>query len=238
MRQCFALDHLTQSFYYLVAVGGMTLAACGVRTERLAPDALPPMTHAEVAAWVDSFTPTSPRRYDLRWTFQTQQGSVRGRASVRFAPPDSGRFDYRGPFGRSGAAVIVGDEIQWSRPEGEADQLIQVAPLFWAALGIPRYPSPEASVSGREADQQRAWRYAAAGDTLTYRAVWTDGTTLSAELRQAGDIVGFVEVEFPDSIMRPASAQMVFPPSASAVFFTVEAIDSLAGVDPQIWREP
>jgi hypothetical protein len=148
------------------------------------------------------------------------------------------RFDYRAPFGRSGAAVIVGSDIVWARPEEDVDRLIQTAPLFWAALGFPSYPAPHATVTGIAEGTRYQWRYAADGDTLTYAAVRELGGTLSADMRRLGEVLGTVRVEYADSTLEPASARMVFPGTASTVIFTVEAIETLGTVDPTIWKEP
>jgi len=239
MHQWFALDRPGRAFYYLVALGTVgTQWACGVRTEELAPSGLPPLSRTEVSEWVAEFVPTQALRYDLRWTYQTQQGSARGRATVHFVPPDSVRFDYRAPFGQSGAAVIVGDDVVWSRPEEGVDRLIQTAPLFWAALGFPRYPAPAATVTGVAEGSQYRWRYTLGGDTLTYVAVREPGGTLRVDMRSMGDVLGTVDAEFADSTLDVATARMLFPGSASSVTFTVDAIDTLGTVDPEIWKEP
>ncbi len=196
------------------------------------------LARAEAQAWVDGHVPDHPLLYSLGWRYETQKGRSSGRASVRFVPPDSIRFDYRGPFGRSGAAVVVGDSVIWSAPEEDAGGLIEAAPVFWAALGIPRYPAAEAAVSGRAAEQARLWRYARGPDTLTYRARTSVPATLEAEMRHAGDRLGFVEVEFAESTGLPAHAIMQFPRAATVVIFTFRAIEQLTSVDPDIWRQP
>ena len=240
MQQRLALDRPTRVPYYAGALMlTMVAAGCGVRTAPLAPAGLPPVSREVLTEWLTPHQPVEPLRYDLRWTYQTQQGSARGRAAVVFVPPDSVRFDYRAPFGRSGAAVIVGDEILWSRPQDDVEQLIRVAPLFWTALGIVPSPHPEASVSGDEVGSVRRWRYASRTDTLTF--VLTQGrpaANLGAEMRRLGEVVGTVQVEYADSVLRPLSARMVFPGSASFVHFTVEAIETVPQVDSSIWKEP
>ncbi|MGD2134656.1 MAG: hypothetical protein PVF27_00780, partial [Gemmatimonadales bacterium] len=147
------------------------------------------------------------------------------------------RFDYQGPFGRAGSAVLVGDSIVWSEPEEEVRGLIPVTPLFWAALGVPRPPARHAQVFGQSGPQQAVWRYAAGTDTLTYVSASVP-TTLRAELRRAGEVVGTVEVEFADSLRVPTSSRIVFPGTASVILFSVEAVDTLTAVDPEIWRQP
>lgn len=239
MPQRLALDRRSCVPYYAGALMLVVIASgCGVRTARLAPAGLPPVSRTTLTEWLAPHQPVEPLRYDLRWTYQTQQGSARGRAAVVFVPPDSVRFDYRAPFGRSGAAVVVGDEILWSRPQDDVEQLIRVAPLFWTALGILPSPPPEMQVFGDEAGGVRRWRYASITDTLTF--VWTQGQPagLAAEMRRLRDVVGTVQVEYADSVLRPVSARMVFPGSASFVHFTVEAIETVAEIDPSIWKEP
>jgi hypothetical protein len=240
MWQRLALDCLSRRLYYPLALGVVLgVAACGVRIKDLAPSGLPPMDRGVAVEWAEAFRPAGARRYDLRWTYQTQQGTTRGRAAVRFVPPDSVRFDYRAPFGRSGAAVIVGQEILWSRPEEDVERLIQIAPVFWAAMGIPLAPPLEASVQGRQAGDVRTWRYAGPVDTLTYQgAASLPGSTFRAQMRTGGEIVGTAEVNFADSTPHPAAATMLFPSSASAVFFTIEAIETLSASDSTIWQEP
>lgn len=240
MWQRLALDRPARRSYYGVALAlALTAGACGVKIPRLGPALLPPMERDTVTEWVRTFHPAGPVLFDLRWTYRTQQGTSRGRASVRFVPPDSVRFDYRAPFGKSGAAVIIGDDVVWSRPEDDVGQLIQVAPLFWAALGMPRMPPEGWAISGLAEGGVRTWRYAAAGDTLTYRArAAVPGASLEAQMRSGGDVVGAVDVVFADSVLQPVSATMVFPGSASRVDFTVVAIEPITAVDPGIWKAP
>jgi hypothetical protein len=240
MWQRLALDRLGRSLYYPVALATVvSAAACGVRIEDLAPRGLPEMEREQAVQWAEALRPGSARRYDLRWTYQTQQGTTRGRAAVRFVPPDSVRFDYRAPFGRSGAAVIVGEQILWSRPEDDVGRLIQIAPLFWAAMGIPLGPPADAVVQGRQAGAVRTWRYAGPLDTLTYQAATSlPGSVFKSQMRVGGEIIGTAEVTFADTVPRPASATMLFPTSASAVYFTIEAIETLSAVDSTIWHEP
>jgi hypothetical protein len=162
---------------------------------------------------------------------------MRGRAAARFVPPDSLRFDYRGPFGQSGAAMFVGDRIVWSAPEEQVEQLIPIAPLFWAALGVIPVPAPGTRVRARETGGRRTWQVAAGSDTLTYD-MGGPRTGLSLEMRQAGTLVGTAEVEFEEGTTDPRRARIVFPSSASIIVFSVEAIEPIGEVDPEIWRRP
>lgn len=237
MWQWLALDPTGGRLYYPVALGTLVLAAaCGPRSAPIAPTELPMASPASARDWAEQFIPHRPVRYDVRWTLQTQQGQVRGRATAQFAPPDSLRFDYQGPFGRSGAAMMVGDEIQWSEPEEEVRSLIPVTPLFWAALGLPRPPESRMQVHGRTSAESSVWRYTMGVDTLTY--VQASAATLEVEMRQAGKVLGKVEVEFADTVRAPHRSRIVFPQTASTILFELEALDTLSSVDPDIWRRP
>jgi hypothetical protein len=240
MWQRLALDRHRRSAYYGVAFTALgVLGACGIHIPPLGPADLPPIERRVAEEWVRPYLPAGPVRYDLRWSYTTQQGTAKGRAAVRFVPPDSVRFDYRAPFGRSGAAVVVGDDVVWQRPEEESEGFIQVAPLFWAALGIPRMPSDDVTVTGMVDGETRLWRYAGVTDTLTYRArAGLPGASLQAQMRRAGRVVGAVEVAFADTVLQPASASMIFPGSASTVEFTVVAIEPITAVDSTIWKAP
>jgi hypothetical protein len=222
--------------YYLAAALG--LSGCFGGPARLGPVALPPLAIDSAQAWAGFHRPDHPLRYRLRWTYENQQGRTKGRAAVILAPPDSVRFDYRAPFGKSGAAVLVGDSLVWGRPEEDVSRLISVAPVFWAGLGVPRSPPRGWAVSGVSEGDRQIWRYAGEQDTLTYVRRLGSHPTLQAEYRQGGSLVGLAEVTYGAEGWRPTTALMRFPRSASRVLFSVEAIDSLATVDPTIWKAP
>jgi hypothetical protein len=217
----------------LAAVG-----ACATRPAPLAPEALPAVPRTAVSEWVDGYVPDHSTRYGLRWRYETQKGEARGRAVVRFVPPDSVRFDYRAPFGRSGAAVVVGDSVLWAEPEEQAGGFVAVATLFWAALGIPRHPPVGWAVSGRHSGATRVWRYTRGLDTLTYLAVDGMSGTLSAELVRGRELLGTVEAELGRSTDEPVKATMLFPSEATIVLFTVQAIEPLTSVAEDIWQRP
>ncbi len=239
MRQWVALDRVARPSYlhlFLSLLGGAW--GCSSGPAPIAPEGLPALMRATVTEWVEDYVPSHPLRYDLRWTYVTQQGRTRGRAAVRLAPPDSIRFDYRAPFGRSGAAVIIGDDVLWARPEADVEDLIPIAPLFWAALGIPRSPAPGALISGRAEPDQRVWRYTTRERALTYVATAHSSHTLKAEMSYAGRIVGTANVALARETGLPLRASMLFPPTATLFAITVEAIDTVSTVDPAIWKEP
>jgi hypothetical protein len=219
-------------------VAVVVLQGCG-GIGRLAPADLPPVASTQVESWIAPFQPGEANRFDVRWTYQTQQGRSRGRAALLFVPPDSVRFDYRAPFGRSGAAVIVGDSILWSEPEEDVGRMIQVAPLLWAAMGIALPPPAAATLSGVESGESITWRYALPRDTLTYQASTVlPGGVFRAEMRNAEGVIGRVELDFADAAPEPAEAVMRFPGSASLVQFSVVGIEAVEAVDAGLWVEP
>jgi hypothetical protein len=229
---------LNRGLYYYLFVLALGASGCAGNPGPMVPGLLPEAPRAEARAWVDSYVPREPLLYNLRWRHETQKGGASGRATVRFVPPDSIRFDYRGPFGRSGAAVLVGDNVVWSEPQDDAEGFVGVAPLFWAAIGLPRTASATVSVSGLRDDGVQLWRYSGGTDTLTYRARAGQPARLEAELRRNGARVGLVEVTFADSTGMPEGAIMRFPRDATVITFTVRAIEPLTSVDPDIWRQP
>lgn len=239
MRQWVALDPTPRASYYFVLGALVFLGAalgCRASVDPIAPVSMPELTESVARQWVDSLVPSGPRRYDVRWTVETQKGQVRGRASARVVPPDSLRFDYRAPFGRSGAAVLIGDSLLWAKPEERNP--VPPAPLFWAALGIPLYPRAGAAITGRPLPTERAWRYAFNGDTLTYVITTSESRRLRALFRRGGNVIGTVETEFEESAQWPTRATVLFPRSGALFLMTVQEVEPLAQVDSSIWEEP
>ena len=236
--QCFALDVCRGFSYYAVIAAAIVTAGCGV-PGRLEPGDLPALEMAVVEGWVRQATPTLPLRYELRWTYSTDKGSSRGRAAVHFAPPDSVRFDFRAPFGRSGAAVVMGDSIAWAEPEENVEALVRSSPLFWGLLGVPRPPSPMASVAGQERGGVKVWRYARVTDTLTYRTDEGElGPRLQVELRRGNELVGRVMTLFTRGSPYPFEGTVWFPAGPAVFQLTVQGIDTLAAIDATIWKHP
>ena len=182
--------------------------------------------------------PRAPIRYGLRWSFENQKGSAHGRAAVHLIPPDSLRFDYRAPFGRSGAAVVFGDSLVWSEPEQELDQLFEFAALFWAAIGIPRAPPTGWQIRGDETAERRAWQYVRGADTVSYVVAAPPTRRLRAEARLGDEVIGTVDVAYSDSTRWPASAVMFFPSSAASFRFTVLEVGAIDSLDENVWKRP
>ncbi len=237
MRQRFALDRIVRAPYVLV-LGALLVAGLGCRAgvSPIAPVDMPVLAREVAVAWVDSLVPAAPMRFDVRWTVETQKGHVRGRASARVVPPDSLRFDYRAPFGRSGAAVLIGDSLVWAKPEDRNP--VPPAPLFWAALGIALHPPAGGAITGRALTTERAWRYAHGPDTLTYVVALSGSRRLRALFRREGEVVGTVETAFEDGAPIPKDAKVVFPSSGALFLMTIQTVESLTSVDSTIWAEP
>jgi hypothetical protein len=199
---------------------------------------LEPVAPDTIAAWLEAYQPATRVRYDLKWRFITQKGSSAGRAAVRIAPPDSARFDYRGPFGKSGAAMILGDSALWAVPEKDTRDLLPAAPLFWAALGAPRLPGRDAALFARWQAGSRAWRYVAGRDTMDFVESGSGPEALLTEVRREGKIVASTEVRFQAGSRVPLEARLRFPQDGSALLLTVQGVQSVADFDPVIWRRP
>jgi hypothetical protein len=238
MWQRLRLDRRTAVIYYgLASFLALGVMACTARPAPLAPAGLRPIDPGVVRHWVAEFMPAGAVRYELQWIYETQQGRVRGRAAVRFAPPDSVRFDYRAPFGRSGAAVLIGDSVLWAEPEEEVATLIPIASLFWAALGLPRYPPDGRPVLGEERAGVRIWRFGDGRFEKTYVETVGPEPRLQMELRQGTDLIGTTRVSL-DSLGTPSIATITFPRAAARFTITVNGVERLAGIDPAVWREP
>ncbi len=233
------LDPPARGAYYALILWAGSAAGwgCARGPASIAPSGLEAVEVEVVRQWVSNYLPDSARRYELRWRFHTPKGSTAGRAAVRVSPPDSLRFDYRGPLGRSGAAVVVGDSVVWAEPQEETGELMPVAPLFWAGLGLPPGPPANARVFARDGPSGRAWRYVLSGDTLDFVEVGQVPEHLLSQLR-SGRILATAAVRFRPGSRLPIEGEMIFPPEGALFRFTVEAIESVASFDPSIWRRP
>ena len=220
----------------LVAIAG--IGACRPTLNSIAPEGLVSVPRDTVIRWVRDFSPKTQVRYDLRWRFQNDRGSTGGRAAARIAPPDSLRFDLRGMLGKSGAAVVVGSTGIWARPEEDFKSILQSAPLFWAALGIPLRPPAGAVTLGTSSVERRAWRYAVASDTFDFVLRYNQPVRLLAEMRRGGKIVGVVDAQFDSTGARVVSARLDFPQQEYRFTLSVEAVDSSETFGPETWARP
>ena len=195
-------------YYHFQYLGWLAvLIGCHGAPKSIAPEGLAPIDRGTVQEWLDQYTLAARRRYDLRWKFINDRGASGGRASVRLVPPDSMRFDYRGPFGRSGAAVLVGDSALWARPATDLQLVVMTAPLFWAAIGLPHLPPDHQSLAGVATDRHRAWRYAVERDTFDFVEVSGSPVRLLTEMRRSGKIVVTTETSLDPTTRQPLEAR-------------------------------
>ncbi|MCP4247360.1 MAG: hypothetical protein GY778_09960 [bacterium] len=147
------------------------------------------------------------------------------------------RFDYSGPFRKSGKAAIVGDSALWVIPEDDFSALVALAPLFWAALGLPQMPTDGTALFGLSRPQLKAWRYITAGDTLNFVIRGDPVEHISGEVRRGGRTVGVTEVEMDPATGLVVRARIDLPIDVSRFEFTVEDVDTLATFDASIWQK-
>ncbi len=214
------------------------VAGCRTQPGALSPNSMARVEMETVREWAAEIAPPQATRYDMRWTFQTQRGAVRGQAALRVEPPDSLRFDYRGPFGRAGAAFIVDNELVWAEPEEDVETLIQAVPLFWAALGLPRDPPVGTEIFGIETAEGRSWRYGVGSDTMEYHVVRAPRVRFLAEMRQIDEVLGRVEVNYDDETSLPTRATLTFPKTASLFVLDVTKIDTTVALNADVWKRP
>ena len=237
MPQAVPLDRLKRVLYYALALAGLVaVVGCTGRLRSIAPSGLTPLAADTVRSWADALRPGRHVRYDLRWRYTTQQGSSAGRAAVRLAPPDTLRFDYRGPFGKAGSALIVGHYVVWAQPENEAESLVPTAPLFWAALGSPLPPPDRAQLLGRASERELAWRYVTGPEVIDFILREETPRLFLAELRRDDRIIGATRATLMAGTSHPSEATIAFPGEAAVFTFTVEAIDTLATFGFETWK--
>ena len=227
----------TKLSVFSVALALLGTISCRPSIEPLSPEGMERVPLETVQGWLEGMAPTRSTRIDVNWTFQSQQGWVRGQAALRVMPPDSMRFDYRGPFGRSGASVMVENEVVWAEPEEEVELLLPAVPLFWAALGMPRDPDPGVHIIGLETNEERRWRYGVNGDTLDYVVSRIPPHKLQASMRSLGDVIGFVEVDY-DETQQPIHAMITFPQTATRFTFDVTKVDTTVSFSENVWKRP
>lgn len=225
------LDRLRASVYIAAGLLGV---ACPARPGPLLPLLLAPASRAEALAFVAEFRPQRPLWHRVRWRYEDREQVLGGRGSARVVPPDSLRFDFAGPlnFG-AGAAVVVGGETVWARPERNFRSLVPAVALLWAALGIVNAPDPGAGLY-RARD---GWRFVTGGDTLDYRYVAGAARQLDVEWRRDGAVLGRGTTELGPGGL-PRLARFEFPEQGARLQLTVVASDTNAVFPPSLWRPP
>lgn len=223
----------------LLATVAMIGAACTRSFPSIAPAELTALDRATVEEWIEEFSLHENQLIRIRpWRYTNDRGSASGRAVVRLVAPDSMRFDFRAPFGKSGAVVIVNDHAVWAHPEGDFSPLIRIAPVFWAALGHPLQPPPGVSLAGLVTGTQRVWQYEYLGDTLTFIAEGRPVSRLRGEMRRDGSTFALSTLLFDSATGFPVEATVDFPMDQGRFKFVIQDIEDGATFDEDIWDEP
>ena len=205
----------------------------------LVPMELPPAARDSAVAWTLAMVPPQHLAIRFRWKYRDDRQTAGGRGQARIAPPDSLRFDWVATLGlASGAAVMVGDSVQWADPVESFRSLVPAIPMLWASLGTVRPPATDAVVSGRADPPRVLWRFARGADTLTYVATAAAPRVLEAEWRQQGKLVARSRTVYDAAAVGalPASARIDFPEGSARFEFTVVAVDTAVVIAPALWR--
>lgn len=202
------------------------------------PTALAPADAGTVNAWVAATQATEPTLMRFRWTFIDEKGTAKGRGSAIILPPDSLRFDFRGPLGSgSGAAAVVGDAALWAEPEEEVNKLVPSYPILWAMMGKARYPAANDEVRAFRDERMTAWRYASGPDTVDYLLVRGEEVRLFVDVRQAGQRIGLVATTL-DASGYPATVRLEIPGAPARLELTFYAAGRLDSLPPNLWARP
>lgn len=233
MPQWFRLDRPSRGVY--LALG---LAACTGAPASVAPKGLVPIGAAQVNGWVARTTPRQAVMYRFTWLYQDEQASKGGRGSVRIVPPDSLRFDFAGSLGiGKGSAAVVGDSAIWVVPDRSVDELVPGISLLWAVLGVAQPPHEGMTLLGLEERGTTAWQYVAGPDTTTYVLGGSGGSSLVAEARMGGKVIGRASVTR-TADGHPVKARLTVPSVPSKLEITFYATVPAAQFPPEIWARP
>lgn len=224
----------------LLAPVFLIVTACG--TNRLSgppmPTALVPVSAEQVGRWVAETVPDEGRMVRIRWSFLEEGATAKGRGSASMIPPDSLRFDFRGPLGSgAGAAVVVGDIEVWAEPEDEFRKLVPEFSLLWGMLGRARPPAPGASLSGLDDGRLAAWRSVIGADTVDYVWVRTPTRELVVDVRGADGRIGRVHARYDaQGLLQDARMDVPSGPSRLDVeFYDHRSVEAIADT---LWRRP
>lgn len=233
MPQRFRLDRPV-----VLAYVGLSLLGCGPKHAVLLPAGLETVSAEQVNRWAGATTPRVGALYRFTWLYQDKDASKGGRGSARIARPDTLRFDIAGSLGiGKGSALVVGDDKRWVVPEKSVEDLVPSFPLLWALLGVALAPDPDAKLAGLQLDGRAAWRYAMGTDTVEYLRTDGNPSTLSAEVRHEGQVVGRTTVTVrPDG--SPVKAQLLVPTVPAKLEITFYATVPTPAFPPDTWARP
>ncbi|MDX2206276.1 MAG: hypothetical protein SFU57_01405 [Gemmatimonadales bacterium] len=202
------------------------------------PDGHLPMTAGEVAPWIAATERDATTQTRFSWRFLDEKGTASGRGAAQIAPPDSLRFDFRGPLGSgSGAAAVIGDTAIWAEPEDQVERLVPNYPLLWAILGQARYPHQGDLVSGMSNERLQAWRYVNGIDTVDYVLTRIGTRQLVADVRQGRNRIGRVFTTF-DAAGRLIKSRLDIPGSRARLDITFDEPTLLDSIPRERWVAP
>lgn len=203
------------------------------------PTPLAPSDPVLIGEWVEELRPVvlSETRFDAR--FQEGSGAeARLRGAVVIAPPDSLRFDARGPLGSGARAVfVVGDSAIWAEPEAEVTELVPEYDLLWALVGQARPPEAGDALFAETTATTRAWRYVRGADTINYLLSTQEARSLLAEVHRAGELVGRVYTTF-DAAGQLAKAQLDVPARPARLTLTFRDHRLPDSLPAALWIRP
>lgn len=230
MPQWFSLDRAFCSAYLVLSLWG-----CSAGISPVVPRSAPPVSEAQVRAWVDATAPEGHLLYRFKWLFRDDRASAGGRGSARIAAPDSIRFDARGPLGSGRvSAVVIGDSAIWVEPPDALKKLVPEYSLMWGLFGIARDPAAYVELRGMENARTTAWFYALAGDTIEYERTHGEHERLTTIVRRDGKVIGQAETEFgPEG--QPVTARLTIPQAPARLDITFVETESDSTFPPDIW---
>ncbi|HET9066830.1 MAG TPA: hypothetical protein VFN22_13500 [Gemmatimonadales bacterium] len=219
----------------LAALGGCATALPGPRM----PTPLAAAGPATIVGWVTELrhSVATETRFDAR--FQEGSGAEASlRGAVVIAPPDSLRFDARGPLGSAARAVfVVGDSAIWAEPEEEVTNLVPEYDLLWALVGQARPPVDGDELFAQSSATVRAWRYVRGVDTVNYLLTTTPKHSLVAEVRRGGTLIGRVFTTF-GADGRLAKAQLDVPSRPARLTLTFRNHRTPDSLPASLWIRP
>lgn len=213
------------------------LAACYGRPAPLVPEPVAAVSRDSIVAWSRRSGPTRPTALRFRWRYRDDRRSGGGRGTARVAPPDSVRVDWATSLNiKTGAAVVVGDSLQWADPEEDYPSSVTPAvQLVWTALGVVRPPGAATTVFGAGDSIRAVWRYAGEHDTVDFRQSLGAVRTLEAEWRRDGTVIARGRTVLGLGGL-PESARIDVPRRSARFELTFVAVDSGATFAPALWR--
>ena len=234
MRQQFLLDRPGRAVYLAFAL----VAGCRSLPGPLVPIDAAPVSADQVGAWVAVTAPSSHSVHQFKWLFRNDRSSAGGVGRARIAPPDSLRFDARGPLGSGRmAAVIIGDRALWAEPEDQVRQIVPDFTLLWAIFGVARLPAPGSTLRGIDDGRGMAWEYAAGRDTIVYARSKGLPGQLRVEVRSGGKVFGRVETKLSAS-GQPVSARLTVPEVPAQLDITFVSTTLESPFPPETWLPP